>query len=154
MPGGSPDGSLKGRLEGCGEAAAAAGREVRELGSGGFEVAFVGVGHGRLLRVLAGVYEFEPQAFGQWYAGPVVTVGRLRDDPDLDAVAVADPERGGGAADGPGVALGAPGVGGVLGIVGLQVLPVGPTVGADGAGADLDGAVEFDVGVVPDDADQ
>jgi hypothetical protein len=42
----------------------------------------------------------------------------------------------------------------VLGIVGLQVLPVGPVTGTDGPGADLDDAVEFDVGVVPDDADQ
>lgn len=109
---------------------------------------------GGLLRVVARVDEFHPQPLGERcrQTGPVLR--GLGPYAYLDAVRVADPERGGGTADRGGFALGAPGVGSVVGVVCLEVLPAGPATGAGRAGADLDGSVEFGVGVVPDHTDE
>lgn len=82
------------------------------------------------------------------------TAFRVRVDANLDAVGIADPERGRGASDPSRSALGRAGVGTVVGVVGVDVLPAGPGAGAGPAGADLDAAVELGGRVVPDDAEE
>src|SRR6478609_3163238 len=122
------------------------GRGAR--GGGGFGA--------RLFRVVARVDEFHLEAGGErsGVRGAAPRSGVLGTDAHLDAVRVADPERGRGTAHRARLALGAARVGGVVGVVRLQRLPAGPAGRAGRTGTDLDGAVELGVGVVPDHTDQ
>src|SRR5690606_18097709 len=74
--------------------------------------------------------------------------------PHLHTVRLPHPQRRRGPPHPPRGGFRGAGIGRVVGVVGLDVPPVGPAAGGGRARTDLDAAVEFGPGVVPDDPEE